>query len=138
MGAIINLITSFFGIFSKNGVVSFALKSLSFSKMLIINLSILGLSLTYFYFLFETIIFFYNMTNKFLSLFNDLSSSSDRVARLAYDILSSFGILGAFIDVFNLFSPLFLGFFGAYFTRLGIICLIAIRTSLITLFISKI
>lgn len=138
MTAFVNLIVSFFGFFKKSGLFDIAIRSLTFSKMLVINLSILAILATYLGSIFYVLKFIYDKLNSIISYINNLTLSSDEIIGLFLSVIKSIGLWNAFADSFAIFMPVFLSFFLIFLSKIGITALKGVRESLISLFISKI
>ncbi|OPA77055.1 hypothetical protein [Campylobacter pinnipediorum] len=118
-------------------IASIALKSLTFAKMLAINLLLTTALLSYFYLLYKIIEFIYTKVNFIINYINNLQFSNDSLISYFITILKSFGVWSAFVDVFSVFSPIFVTFFSIYALKISIVVLKNIRETLETLFISK-
>ncbi|AQW85869.1 putative membrane protein [Campylobacter pinnipediorum subsp. caledonicus] len=118
-------------------IASIALKSLTFAKMLTINLLLTTALLSYFYLLYKVIEFIYTKVNFIINFINNFSYSNDSLISYFISVLKSFGIWSAFVDVYSVFSPIFLIFFSVYSLKISIVVLKNIRETLETLFISK-
>lgn len=137
MPAIIATIVSFFGFFKWGKVVDYALRAISFSKMVIINAILGGLMLSYATAVLYIINFIYSKFNYIVDYVNNLSAGSDKLVTTAMAVLRSLGAWNAFCDVFAIFSPILLSFFVIYATKIGIVVFRFVRETLITFILAK-
>jgi hypothetical protein len=137
MQAIIATIVSLFGFFKWEKVVDYALKVITFSKMVTINVILGGLILSYATAVLYIINFIYAKFNYIVDYVNNLSVGSDRLVTTAMAVLRSLGAWNAFCDVFAVFSPIFLSFFIIYATKIGIVIFRFARETLITFILAK-
>ena len=137
MPAIIATIVSFFGFFKWGKVVDYALRAITFSKMVIINAILGGLMISYATAVLYIINFIYAKFNYIVDYVNNLSVGSDKLVLTAMAVLRSLGAWNAFCDVFAIFSPIFLSFFIIYATKIGIVVFRFVRETLITFILAK-
>lgn len=137
MPAIIATIVSFFGFFKWGKVVDYALRAITFSKMVIINAILGGLMLSYATAVLYIINFIYAKFNYIVDYVNNLSAGSDKLVLTAMAVLRSLGAWNAFCDVFAIFSPILLSFFVIYATKIGIVVFRFVRETLITFILAK-
>lgn len=137
MPAIIATIVSFFGFFKWGKVVDYALRAITFSKMVIINAILGGLMISYATAVLYIINFIYAKFNYIVDYVNNLSAGSDKLVLTAMAVLRSLGAWNAFCDVFAVFSPIFLSFFVIYATKIGIVVFRFVRETLITFILAK-
>ena len=137
MPAIIATIVSFFGFFKWGKVVDYALRVITFSKMVIINTILGGLMLSYATAVLYIINFIYAKFNYIVDYVNNLSAGSDKLVLTAMAVLRSLGAWNAFCDVFAVFSPILLSFFVIYATKIGIVVFRFVRETLITFILAK-
>ena len=137
MQAIITMIVSLFGFFKWSKVVDYALRAISFSKMVIINAILGGLVLSYATAVLYIINFIYAKFNYIVDYVDNLSVGSDRLVLTSISILKTLGAWNAFCDVFAVFSPILLSFFIIYATKIGIVVFRFVRETLITFILAK-
>ena len=137
MQAIIATIVSFFGFFKWGKIVDYALRAVTFSKMVIINAILGGLILSYATAVLYIINFIYSKFNYIVDYVNNLSVGSDRIVTTAFSILKSLGAWNAFCDVMSIFSPILLSFFVIYATKIGIVVFRFVRETLITFILAR-
>ena len=137
MQAIIATIVSFFGFFKWGKVVDYALRAISFSKMVIINTILGGLMLSYATAVLYIINFIYAKFNYIVDFVNNLSVGNNKLVVTAMAVLRALGAWNAFCDVFAIFSPIFLSFFIIYATKIGIVVFRFVRETLITFILAK-
>ena len=137
MPAIIATIVSFFGFFKWGKVVDYALRAITFSKMVIINAILGGLMLSYATAVLYIINFIYAKFNYIVDYVNNLSAGSDKLVLTAMAVLRSLGAWNAFCDVFAIFSPILLSFFVIYATKIGIVVFRFVRETLIAFILAK-
>lgn len=137
MPAIIATIVNFFGFFKWGKVVDYALRAITFSKMVIINAILGGLMLSYAMAVLYIINFIYAKFNYIVDYVNNLSAGSDKLVLTAMAVLRSLGAWNAFCDVFAVFSPILLSFFVIYATKIGIVVFRFVRETLITFILAK-
>ena len=137
MPAIISTIVNFFGFFKWGKVVDYALRAITFSKMVIINAILGGLMLSYATAVLYIINFIYAKFNYIVDYVNNLSAGSDKLVLTAMAVLRSLGAWNAFCDVFAVFSPILLSFFIIYATKIGIVVFRFVRETLITFILAK-
>lgn len=137
MPAIIATIVNFFGFFKWGKVVDYALRAITFSKMVIINAILGGLMLSYATAVLYIINFIYAKFNYIVDYVNNLSAGSDKLVLTAMAVLRSLGAWNAFCDVFAVFSPILLSFFVIYATKIGIVVFRFVRETLITFILAK-
>lgn len=137
MPAIIATIVNFFGFFKWGKVVDYALRAITFSKMVIINAILGGLMLSYATAVLYIINFIYAKFNYIVDYVNNLSAGSDKLVTTAMAVLRSLGAWNAFCDVFAIFSPILLSFFVIYATKIGIVVFRFVRETLITFILAK-
>lgn len=137
MPAIIAMIVNFFGFFKWGKIVDYALRAITFSKMVIINAILGGLMLSYATAVLYIINFIYAKFNYIVDYVNNLSAGSDKLVLTAMAVLRSLGAWNAFCDVFAIFSPILLSFFVIYATKIGIVVFRFVRETLITFILAK-
>jgi len=137
MQAIIATIVSFFGFFKWENAINFVFKAITFSKMVIINVILGALVISYTTAVIYIINFIYSKLNYIIDYVNNLSVGSDRIVTTAFSILKSLGVWNAFCDVFSIFSPIFLSFFVIYATKIGITVFRFVRETLVTFILAK-
>ncbi|WP_180997720.1 hypothetical protein [Campylobacter concisus] len=137
MQAIIATIVSFFGFFKWENAINFVFKAITFSKMVIINVILGALVISYTTAVIYIINFIYSKLNYIIDYVNNLSVGSDRIVTTAFSILKSLGAWNAFCDVFSIFSPIFLSFFVIYATKIGITVFRFVRETLVTFILAK-
>ena len=137
MPAIIAMIVNFFGFFKWGKIVDYALRAVTFSKMVILNAILGGLILSYATAVLYIINFIYSKFNYIVDYINNLSVGSDRIVTTAFFILKSLGAWNAFCDVMSIFSPILLSFFVIYATKIGIVVFRFVRETLITFILAK-
>ena len=137
MPAIIATIVSFFGFFKWGKVVDYALRAITFSKMVIINAILGGLMISYATAVLYIINFIYAKFNYIVDYVNNLSAGSDKLVLTSMAVLRSLGAWNAFCDVFAIFSPILLSFFVIYSTKIGILVFRFVRETLITFILAK-
>ena len=120
MQAIIATIVLFFRFFKWENAINFVFKAVTFSKMVVINVILGALVLSYATAVIYIINFIYSKINYITDYVNNLSVGSDRIVTTAFSILKSLGAWNAFCDVFSIFSPILLSFFVIYATKIGI------------------
>lgn len=137
MQAIIAMIVSFFGFFKWGKIVDYALRAVTFSKMVIINAILGGLILSYATAVLYIINFIYSKFNYIVDFVNNLSIGNDKLVVTAISVLRALGAWNAFCDVMAIFSPIFLSFFLIYATKIGIVVFRFVRETLITFILAK-
>lgn len=137
MQAIITMIVSFFGFFKWGKIVDYALRAVTFSKMVIINAILGGLILSYATAVLYIINFIYSKFNYIVDFVNNLSIGNDKLVVTAISVLRSLGAWNAFCDVMAIFSPILLSFFIIYATKIGIVIFRFVRETLITFILAK-
>ena len=137
MQAIIAMIVSFFGFFKWGKIVDYALRVVTFSKMVIINAILGGLILSYATAVLYIINFIYSKFNYIVDFVNNLSIGNDKLVVTAISVLRALGAWNAFCDVMAIFSPIFLSFFLIYATKIGIVVFRFVRETLITFILAK-
>lgn len=137
MQAIIATIVLFFRFFKWENAINFVFKAITFSKMVVINVILGALVLSYAAAVIYIINFIYSKINYIIDYVNNLSVGSDRIVTTAFSILKSLGAWNAFCDVFSIFSPILLSFFVIYATKIGITVFRFIRETLVTFILAK-
>ena len=137
MPAIIATIVSFFGFFKWGKIVDYALRAVTFSKMVIINAILGGLILSYATAVLYIINFIYSKFNYIVDYVNNLPTGNDRILTTALAFIKSLGVWNAFCDVMAIFSPILLSFFIIYATKIGIVVFRFVRETLITFILAK-
>ena len=137
MPAIIAMIVNFFGFFKWGKIVDYALRAVTFSKMVIINAILGGLILSYATAVLYIINFIYSKFNYIVDFINNLSIGNDKLVVTAIAVLRSLGAWNAFCDVMVIFSPILLSFFIIYATKIGIVVFRFVRETLITFILAK-
>ena len=137
MPAIIATIVSFFGFFKWGKVVDYALRAISFSKMVIINSILVGLVVSYASAVLFIINFIYSKFNYIVDYVNNFSVGNDKVITTSIMALKSFGAWNALCDVMAIFSPIFLSFFLIYATKIGIVVFKFVRETILSFVVEK-
>lgn len=137
MPAIIATIVSFFGFFKWGKVIDYALRAISFSKMVIINAILVGLVVSYATAVLYIINFIYSKFNYIVDYVNNFSVGNDKVITTAIMALKSLGAWNAFCDVMAIFSPIFLSFFLIYATKIGIVVFKFVRETILSFVFAK-
>ena len=137
MPAIIATIVSFFGFFKWGKVVDYALRAISFSKMVIINAILVGLVVSYATAVLYIINFIYSKFNYIVDYVNNFSVGNDKVITTAIMALKSLGAWNALCDVMAIFSPIFLIFFLIYATKIGIVVFKFVRETILSFVVAK-
>ena len=137
MPAIIAMIVNFFGFFKWGKIVDYALRAVTFSKMVIINAILGGLILSYTTAVLYIINFIYSKFNYIVDFVNNLSIGNDKLFVTAISVLRALGAWNAFCDVMAIFSPILLSFFIIYATKIGIVVFRFVRETLITFILAK-
>ena len=137
MPAIVAMIVNFFGVFKWGKIVDYALRAVTFSKMVIINAILGGLILSYATAVLYIINFIYSKFNYIVDFVNNLSIGNDKLVVTAISVLRALGAWNAFCDVMAIFSPILLSFFIIYATKIGIVVFRFVRETLITFILAK-
>lgn len=137
MPAIIATIVSFFGFFKWGKVVDYALRAISFSKMVIINSILVGLVVSYATAVLYIINFIYSKFNYVVDYVNNLSVGNEKIVVTAIAVIKSLGAWNAFCDVMAIFSPIFLSFFLIYATKIGIVVFKFVRETILSFIVAK-
>lgn len=137
MQAIIATIVLFFRFFKWENVINFVFKAVTFSKMVVINVILGTLVLSYAAAVIYIINFIYSKFNYIIDYVNNLSVGNEKIVTTAFSILKSLGAWNAFCDVFSIFSPIFLSFFVIYATKIGITVFRFVRETLVTFILAK-
>ena len=137
MPAIIATIVSFFGFFKWGKVIDYALRAISFSKMVIINAILVGLVVSYATAVLYIINFIYSKFNYIVDYVNNFSVGNDKVITTAIMALKSLGAWNALCDVMAIFSPIFLSFFLIYATKIGIVVFKFVRETILSFVVAK-
>ena len=134
MPAFIAMIFNFFSFFKWGKIVDYALRAVTFSKMVIINAILGGLILSY-----ATAVLYiiYSKFNYIVDFVNNLSIGNDKLVVTAISVLRALGAWNAFCDVMVIFSPILLSFFVIYATKIGIVVFRFVRETLITFILAK-
>ena len=137
MQAIIATIVLFFRFFKWENAINFVFKAVTFSKMVLINVILGALVLSYAAAVIYIINFIYSKFNYIIDYVNNLSVGNEKIVTTAFSILKSLGAWNAFCDVFSIFSPIFLSFFVIYATKIGITVFRFVRETLVTFILAK-
>ncbi|WP_188115952.1 hypothetical protein [Campylobacter concisus] len=137
MQAIIATIVLFFRFFKWENAINFVFKAVTFSKMVVINVILGTLVLSYAAAVIYIINFIYSKFNYIIDYVNNLSVGNEKIVTTAFSILKSLGAWNAFCDVFSIFSPIFLSFFVIYATKIGITVFRFVRETLVTFILAK-
>ncbi|ORI04179.1 hypothetical protein [Campylobacter concisus] len=137
MQAIIATIVLFFRFFKWENAINFVFKAVTFSKMVVINVILGALVLSYAAAVIYIINFIYSKFNYIIDYVNNLSVGNEKIVTIAFSILKSLGAWNAFCDVFSIFSPIFLSFFVIYATKIGITVFRFVRETLVTFILAK-
>ena len=108
MPAFIAMIFNFFSFFKWGKIVDYALRAVTFSKMVIINAILGGLILSYATAVLYIINFIYSKFNYIVDFVNNLSIGNDKLVVTAISVLRALGAWNAFCDVMAIFSPILL------------------------------
>ena len=131
MPAFIAMIFNFFSFFKWGKIVDYALRAVTFSKMVIINAILGGLILSYATAVLYIINFIYSKFNYIVDFVNNLSIGNDKLVVTAISVLRALGAWNA------IFSPILLSFFVIYATKIGIVVFRFVRETLITFILAK-
>ena len=101
MQAIIATIVSFFGFFKWENAINFVFKAVTFSKMVVINVILGVLVLSYATAVIYIINFIYSKLNYIIDYINNLSVGDEKIITTAISVLKSLGAWNAFCDVFH-------------------------------------
>ena len=137
MQAIIATIVLFFRFFKWENAINFVFKAVTFSKMVVINVILGALVLSYATAVIYIINFIYSKFNYIIDYVNNLSVGNEKIVTTAFSILKSLGAWNAVCDVFSIFSPIFLSFFVIYATKIGITVFRFVRETLVTFILAK-
>lgn len=137
MPAIIATIVSFFGFFKWGKVVDYALRAITFSKMVIINAILGGLVISYATAVLYIINFIYSKFNYIVDYVNNLPTGDEKILSTALAFIKSFGAWNALCDVMAIFSPIFLSFFLIYATKIGIVVFRFVRETILSFVVAK-
>ena len=137
MPAIIAMIVNFFGFFKWGKIVDYALRAVTFSKMVIINAILVGLVVSYATAVLYIINFIYSKFNYIVDYVNNFSVGNDKVITTAIMALKSLGAWNALCDVMAIFSPIFLSFFLIYATKIGIVVFKFVRETILSFVVAK-
>ncbi|WP_187422166.1 hypothetical protein [Campylobacter concisus] len=137
MQAIIATIVLFFRFFKWENAINFVFKAITFSKMVVTNVILGTLVLSYAAAVIYIINFIYSKFNYIIDYVNNLSVGNEKIVTTAFSILKSLGAWNAFCDVFSIFSPIFLSFFVIYATKIGITVFRFVRETLVTFILAK-
>ena len=137
MQAIIATIVLFFRFFKWENAINFVFKAVTFSKMVVINVILGALVLSYAAAVIYIINFIYSKFNYIIDYVNNLSVGNEKIVTIAFSILKSLGAWNAFCDVFSIFSPIFLSFFVICATKIGITVFRFVRETLVTFILAK-
>ena len=137
MQAIIATIVLFFRFFKWENAINFVFKAVTFSKMVVINVILGALVLSYAAAVIYIINFIYSKFNYIIDYVNNLSVGNEKIVTTAFSILKSLGAWNAFCAVFSIFSPIFLSFFVIYATKIGITVFRFVRETLVTFILAK-
>lgn len=137
MPAIIAMIVNFFGFFKWGKIVDYALRAFALSKMVIINVILGGLVLSYATAVLYIINFIYSKFNYVVDYVNNLSVGNEKIVVTAIAVIKSLGAWNAFCDVMAIFSPIFLSFFLIYATKIGIVVFKFVRETILSFIVAK-
>ena len=137
MPAIIAMIVNFFGFFKWGKIVDYALRAITFSKMVIINAILVGLVVSYATAVLYIINFIYSKFNYVVDYVNNLSVGNEKIVVTAIAVIKSLGAWNAFCDVMAIFSPIFLSFFLIYATKIGIVVFRFVRETILSFIVAK-
>lgn len=137
MPAIIATIVSFFGFFKWGKVVDYALRAITFSKMVIINAILVGLVVSYATAVLYIINFIYSKFNYIVDYVNNLPTGDEKILSTALAFIKSLGAWNALCDVMAIFSPIFLSFFLIYATKIGIVVFRFVRETILSFVVAK-
>ena len=137
MPALVAMIVNFFGFFKWGKIVDYALRAVTFSKMVIINAILGGLILSYATAVLYIINFIYSKFNYIVDYVNNFSVGNDKVITTAIMALKSLGAWNALCDVMAIFSPIFLSFFLIYATKIGIVVFKFVRETILSFVVAK-
>lgn len=137
MPALVAMIVNFFGFFKWGKIVDYALRAVTFSKMVIINAILGGLILSYATAVLYIINFIYSKFNYIVDFVNNLSIGNDKLVVTAISVLRALGAWNAFCDVMAIFSPIFLSFFLIYATKIGIVVFKFVRETILSFIVAK-
>ena len=137
MPAIIAMIVNFFGFFKWGKIVDYALRAFALSKMVIINVILGGLVLSYATAVLYIINFIYSKFNYVVDYVNNLSVGNEKIVVTAIAVIKSLGAWNAFCDVMAIFSPIFLSFFLIYATKIGIVVFKLVRETILSFIVVK-
>ena len=137
MPAIIAMIVNFFGFFKWGKIVDYALRAFALSKMVIINVILGGLVLSYATAVLYIINFIYSKFNYVVDYINNLSVGNEKIVVTAIAVIKSLGAWNAFCDVMAIFSPIFLSFFLIYATKIGIVVFKFVRETILSFIVVK-
>lgn len=137
MPAIIAMIVNFFGFFKWGKIVDYALRVFALSKMVIINVILGGLVLSYATAVLYIINFIYSKFNYVVDYVNNLSVGNEKIVVTAIAVIKSLGAWNAFCDVMAIFSPIFLSFFLIYATKIGIVVFKFVRETILSFIVVK-
>lgn len=136
---LVGIISSFFGFileFLKDYIKRKALSFPYFMAVVSINLILLPIVSLYFYSVIKLILFVYNGVKTVINFLNSNIGGSE-ASNLLNNLLMSVRFYDALSDVFTIFSPILSTVFLIISYKFGIKNLITIRTSLISVVISK-
>ena len=137
MPAIIAMIVNFFGFFKWGKIVDYALRAFALSKMVIINVILGGLVLSYATAVLYIINFIYSKFNYVVDYVNNLSVGNEKIVVTPIAVIKSLGAWNAFCDVMAIFSPIFLSFFLIYATKIGIVVFKFVRETILSFIVVK-
>lgn len=120
MPAILSALAAVFKFFRFGDIANFLLKKAIVLPLLPIELTLVGILVTYFVNLVILLNFIYTKINELINLINNLSTANGEVLGWASDIAKSLGLWNAFVDVWNIFSPIFLAILLTYGSIVGI------------------
>ena len=129
MQAIIATIVLFFRFFKWENAINFVFKAVTFSKMVVINVILGTLVLSYAAAVIYIINFIYSKFNYIIDYVNNLSVGNEKIVTTAFSILKSLGAWNAFCDVFSIFV--------IYATKIGITVFRFVRETLVTFILAK-
>ena len=137
MQAIIATIVLFFRFFKWENAINFVFKAVTFSKMVVINVILGALVLSYAAAVIYIINFIYSKFNYIIDYVNNLSVGNEKIVTTAFSILKSLVAWNAVCEVLSIFSPIFLSFFVIYATKIGITVFRFVRETLVTFILAK-
>ena len=118
--------------------VQVALRSILFPKVVFINITIAALVVSYLAAVLNIVIFVYNKANDLINLIDKVTDGgSNEILTWAMEIFRALGVWNAFVDVFNIFSPVIASLVIIYAYKVGYKFLRSVREALVSLSIAK-